>query len=114
MTRNPNPNPQLQYQRLGSFNFTEPRQRSLRATRKRALKIEQTSHIPANKMAPQHNSKVDNEIRADNPQKRKLNGGDSNGPSDAVDTSRPSAVFKPTKGRTHTLSLALPGSIIAK
>ncbi|TKX23783.1 hypothetical protein C1H76_3982 [Elsinoe australis] len=30
-----------------------------------------------------------------------------------ADTSKPTAVFKPTKGRTHTLSIALPGSIIA-
>ncbi|GAB7340120.1 hypothetical protein MBLNU457_6604t1 [Dothideomycetes sp. NU457] len=32
---------------------------------------------------------------------------------DVVDTSKPTAVFKPTTGRTHTLSIALPGSIIA-
>lgn len=31
-----------------------------------------------------------------------------------VDTSRPSAVFTPTGGRQHTLSIALPGSVIAK
>jgi methyltransferase len=30
------------------------------------------------------------------------------------DTSRPSARYKPTRGRKHTLSVALPGSIIAK
>lgn len=30
------------------------------------------------------------------------------------DTSKPSAIFTPTKGRQHTLSIALPGSIIAK
>ncbi|KAK3617888.1 hypothetical protein LTR56_024987 [Elasticomyces elasticus] len=30
-----------------------------------------------------------------------------------LDTSKPSAVFVPTKGRSHTLSIALPGSIIA-
>ncbi|KIX95834.1 uncharacterized protein Z520_08542 [Fonsecaea multimorphosa CBS 102226] len=29
-----------------------------------------------------------------------------------VDTSKPSAVFQPTGGRSHTLSVALPGSII--
>lgn len=32
---------------------------------------------------------------------------------DAPDTSKPSAVFQPAGGRTHTLSIALPGSIIA-
>ena len=31
-----------------------------------------------------------------------------------VDTSRPSAVFTPTGGRQHTLTIALPGSVIAK
>ncbi|SMR64433.1 unnamed protein product [Zymoseptoria tritici ST99CH_3D1] len=31
----------------------------------------------------------------------------------APDTSKPSAVFKPAGGRSHTLSIALPGSIIA-
>ncbi|KAK2808210.1 hypothetical protein FQN50_004951 [Emmonsiellopsis sp. PD_5] len=30
-----------------------------------------------------------------------------------VDTSKPTAVFTPTGGRSHTLSIALPGSIIA-
>ncbi|KAF2769052.1 DUF171-domain-containing protein [Teratosphaeria nubilosa] len=43
--------------------------------------------------------------------KRKTN--NAHAADDVVDTSRPSAIFKPTKGRTHTLSLALPGSIIA-
>ncbi|KAL1301499.1 hypothetical protein AAFC00_005743 [Neodothiora populina] len=33
--------------------------------------------------------------------------------SDEVDTSKPSAVFTPTGGRQHTLSIALPGSVIA-
>jgi len=33
---------------------------------------------------------------------------------DEVDTSKPTAVFKPTGGRSYTLSIALPGSIIAK
>jgi hypothetical protein len=33
---------------------------------------------------------------------------------DEVDTSRPSAVFTPTGGRQHTLTIALPGSVIAK
>ncbi|KAK3674415.1 hypothetical protein LTR78_005884 [Recurvomyces mirabilis] len=44
--------------------------------------------------------------------KRKGNdhGGNENGP---IDTSKPSAVFVPSSGRTHTLSIALPGSIIA-
>ncbi|GAB7362798.1 hypothetical protein MBLNU230_g3101t1 [Neophaeotheca triangularis] len=31
----------------------------------------------------------------------------------SVDTSKPTAVFKPTRGRSHTLSVALPGSIIS-
>lgn len=31
-----------------------------------------------------------------------------------IDTSKPTAVFKPTEGRAYTLSIALPGSIIAK
>ncbi|KAI9831764.1 MAG: hypothetical protein M1838_005713, partial [Thelocarpon superellum] len=33
--------------------------------------------------------------------------------SNGVDTSKPTAVFRPTAGRAHTLSVALPGSIIA-
>lgn len=33
---------------------------------------------------------------------------------DAVDTSKPTAVFQPKKGRDWTVSVALPGSIIAK
>jgi len=33
---------------------------------------------------------------------------------DEVDTSKPTAVFRPTGGRNYTLSIALPGSIIAK
>ncbi|PPJ57454.1 hypothetical protein CBER1_04393 [Cercospora berteroae] len=41
--------------------------------------------------------------------KRKVGEALDSGP----DTSRPSAVFKPTGSRTYTLSLALPGSIIA-
>ncbi|KAF1344775.1 putative RNA methyltransferase [Delphinella strobiligena] len=32
---------------------------------------------------------------------------------DEVDTTKPSAVFTPTGGRQHTLSIALPGSVIA-
>ena len=32
---------------------------------------------------------------------------------DAVDTSKPSAIFQPSKGRSFTLSVALPGSIVA-
>lgn len=42
--------------------------------------------------------------------KRKVDDDFSLGP----DTSKPSAIFKPTGGRSFTLSLALPGSIIAK
>ena len=48
-------------------------------------------------------------------QKRKANSGarvDST--PQREDTSKPTAIFKPTKGRTHTVSIALPGSIIAK
>jgi hypothetical protein len=41
------------------------------------------------------------------------NGQTSNG-SATVDTSKPTAVFQPTKGRDWTVSVALPGSIIAK
>ena len=33
---------------------------------------------------------------------------------ESLDTTKPSAVFKPKKGRDWTLSLALPGSFIAK
>ncbi|KAK5107736.1 hypothetical protein LTR62_000712 [Meristemomyces frigidus] len=45
---------------------------------------------------------------------KKRKTGDANGANHAIlDTSRPSAVFVPTKGRPHTLSIALPGSIIA-
>jgi len=47
-------------------------------------------------------------------QKRKLDAAGGKGVEQAVDTSRPSAVFKPTAGRKHTLSIALPGSIVAK
>lgn len=32
----------------------------------------------------------------------------------SVDTSKPSAVFKPIQGRAWTVSVALPGSVIAK
>ncbi|KAK4543447.1 hypothetical protein LTR36_005590 [Oleoguttula mirabilis] len=42
--------------------------------------------------------------------KRKV---DRDGEAGLVDTSKPSAIFEPTKGRQHTLSIALPGSIIA-
>ena len=53
------------------------------------------------------------------PQKRKgtadgehyISKNDQNGDQKTL---RPSAVYKPTKGRKHTLSIALPGSIIAK
>jgi len=43
-------------------------------------------------------------------QKRKRDGAQA----EHVDTSKPTAVFRPTIGREHTLSIALPGSIIAK
>lgn len=31
-----------------------------------------------------------------------------------VDTSKPTATYQPTKGRAYTVSIAIPGSIIAK
>lgn len=46
--------------------------------------------------------------------KRKRDGGDSKpDQSQQVDTSKPTAVFHPTGGRAHTLTVALSGSIIA-
>ncbi|KAK5046641.1 hypothetical protein LTR84_007402 [Exophiala bonariae] len=47
--------------------------------------------------------------------KRKRDAGDvkPGGQSQQVDTSKPTAVFQPSGGRAHTLSVALPGSIIA-
>lgn len=48
-------------------------------------------------------------------QKRKTSSGRSlDGQLQGEDTSKPSAIFKPAQGRTHTVSIALPGSIIAK
>ncbi|KAF2488810.1 DUF171-domain-containing protein [Lophium mytilinum] len=51
---------------------------------------------------------------ATNTKKRKrnvvLHQGD---PASGVDTSKPTAVFQPKKGREHTLSIALPGSVIS-
>lgn len=48
-------------------------------------------------------------------QKRKTNAGQGEAkPPQHEDTSKPSAIFKPVKGRAHTVSIALPGSIIAK
>lgn len=38
---------------------------------------------------------------------------DTKDDSTAIDTSKPTAVFKPTGGRSHTLSIALPGSVIS-
>ena len=47
-------------------------------------------------------------------QKRKLNQPPAELTNDTnVDTSKPTAIYKPTRGRSNTLSLALPGSIIA-
>ncbi|EKG11560.1 hypothetical protein MPH_11053 [Macrophomina phaseolina MS6] len=37
----------------------------------------------------------------------------ANASSNGADTSKPTAVYTPTNGRSHTLSIALPGSIIA-
>ncbi|KKY28959.1 putative deoxyribose-phosphate aldolase [Diplodia seriata] len=37
----------------------------------------------------------------------------ANASSNGTDTSRPTAVYTPIRGRSHTLSIALPGSIIA-
>ena len=48
-----------------------------------------------------------------NVQKRKTES-TNNDHEAAPDTTKPSAVFKPTGGRDFTLSIALPGSIIAK
>ena len=79
------------------------------------------ANITLYNMAPLNHVKVSMRVKisllhfTDHSQKRKLNSGDANKQStETVDTSRPSAVFTPTKGRKHTLSLALPGSIIAK
>ncbi|KAL2440983.1 hypothetical protein ABEF95_010287 [Exophiala dermatitidis] len=47
-----------------------------------------------------------------NPRTNGLPGTSSHEEAD-VDTSKPSAVFQPTGGRSYTLSVALPGSIIA-
>ncbi|KAL8823614.1 MAG: hypothetical protein Q9191_005702 [Dirinaria sp. TL-2023a] len=44
--------------------------------------------------------------------KRKRTGGVEHN-NNGLDTSKPTAVFKPTGGRAYTLSIALPGSIIA-
>ncbi|MCJ1360827.1 MAG: hypothetical protein MMC33_010836 [Icmadophila ericetorum] len=47
-------------------------------------------------------------------QKRKRNSDPPPRPtSHEIDTSKPTAIFQPSKGRKYTLSLALPGSIIA-
>ena len=59
-------------------------------------------------------------IRADVLQKRKRKSEAKREPNKKttskgpIDTSKPTAVFKPTKGRNWTVSVALPGSIIAK
>lgn len=46
--------------------------------------------------------------------KRKRDTGDvKHDPSQQIDTSKPTAVFRPSGRRSHTLSVALPGSIIA-
>ncbi|KAK5133466.1 hypothetical protein LTR08_007708 [Meristemomyces frigidus] len=45
--------------------------------------------------------------------KRKVTTNGAYASNGTVDTSKPSAVFRPTNGRQHTLSIALPGSIIA-
>ncbi|KAK1004009.1 hypothetical protein LTR91_004454 [Friedmanniomyces endolithicus] len=45
--------------------------------------------------------------------KRKPNEDSNRDRKATVDTSKPSAVFVPKEGRSHTLSIALPGSIIA-
>ncbi|GME31894.1 hypothetical protein GTA08_BOTSDO02246 [Neofusicoccum parvum] len=37
----------------------------------------------------------------------------ANASSDGADTTKPTAVYTPTKGRSYTLSIALPGSVIA-
>ncbi|KAL2001175.1 hypothetical protein VTN02DRAFT_2140 [Thermoascus thermophilus] len=49
-----------------------------------------------------------------NPKRLKGSHQQQSGRRGSVDTSKPSAIFTPTGGRWHTLSIALPGSIIAK
>lgn len=54
---------------------------------------------------------------ADTPKKRKTSQDQNNGRNDNQDdifTSKPTAVFTPKGGRSHTLSIAIPGSIVAK
>ncbi|MCJ1308315.1 hypothetical protein MMC25_001968 [Agyrium rufum] len=46
-------------------------------------------------------------------QNKKRKRPNANGADDGVDTSKPTAVFQPSEGRLYTLSIALPGSIIA-
>lgn len=58
------------------------------------------------------NSGLHNFISSNPTQKRKIQHEQDH--TINVDTSRPSAVFKPKKRRQHTISIALPGSIIAK
>ncbi|PYI07100.1 DUF171-domain-containing protein [Aspergillus sclerotiicarbonarius CBS 121057] len=56
-------------------------------------------------------------MRRPNYKKRKTTPEDSplrhNGTTDALFTEKPSAIFTPKGGRSHTLSVAIPGSIIA-
>lgn len=40
--------------------------------------------------------------------------GDQNGAAEELQTSKPAAVFVPKRGRNWTVSIALPGSFIAK
>lgn len=54
---------------------------------------------------------------ANTPKKRKTSHDQNNGRNDNQDdifTSKPTAVFTPKGGRSHTLSIAIPGSIVAK
>ncbi|KAM0721547.1 hypothetical protein Q7P37_002472 [Cladosporium fusiforme] len=106
----PNPNPRITFGKTGSgrqvsniracANFPEAKKTTPAATPQPFVKSNQkkTTNTSNRKMAPQKKRKLNNAAAEE---------------AEAVDTSRPSAVFKPTKGRAHTLSLALPGSIIA-
>jgi len=59
------------------------------------------------------NIKINFIILIDILQKRKRHS-DIKPESNGLDTSKPTAVFQPTRGRDWTVSVALPGSVIAK
>ena len=67
------------------------------------------------KVSPYRDSVILYEPGTNDPEQKRKPNEDSNRDREAtVDTSKPSAVFVPKEGRSHTLSIALPGSIIAK